>query len=182
MTENMPVRSWTLPFAATAALLGGCANDGKPLLVSGPATTAVAELRTPAGAPAGSATAVATTDGVRIEVAGVGLPPGPHGAHVHTVGRCDAPDFASALGHWNPAGTQHGTRNPQGPHAGDLPNLLIGTDGKGTLAITLPGGTYEGLMDADGAAFIIHAGADDLQSDPAGNSGGRIACGVFRPT
>lgn len=172
----------TLMMATAAALLAGCANDGEPAMVSGPATTAVAELRTPAGTPAGSATAVATLDGVRIEVAGVGLPPGPHGAHVHTVGRCDVPDFASALGHWNPSGTQHGTQNPQGPHAGDLPNLLIGTDGKGTLSITLPGGTYAGLMDTDGAAFIIHAGVDDLKSDPAGNSGGRIACGVFRPT
>lgn len=167
---------------ATVTLLAGCTSTAMaPAPVEG-ATTAVAELRTSAGAPAGSATAVAINGGVRIEVVGVGLPQGPHGAHVHTVGRCDAPDFASALGHWNPDGTQHGAQNPAGPHAGDLPNLLIGTDGRGTLAITLPGGSYAGLMDGDGAAFIIHAGIDDLASDPAGNSGGRIACGVFRPT
>lgn len=163
-------------------LVGACAADDLPLAPLQPATTAVAELRLASGSPAGSATATLVQGGVRIEVVGIGLPPGPHGVHVHTVGRCDAPDFASALGHWNPTAHQHGAQNPAGPHAGDLPNLLIGTDGRGTLAITLPGGTYEGLMDADGAAFIVHAGVDDLKTDPAGNSGGRIACGVFRAT
>jgi len=70
--------------------------------------------------------------------------------------------------------------NPQGPHEGDLPNLIIGTDGRGTLGITIPGATMAGLMDADGSAFVVHAGPDDLMTDPAGNSGGRIACGVFQ--
>lgn len=174
MTARLP--------ALLLPLLAGCASDDMVLAPLEPATTAVAELRTAAGTPAGSATAVATDRGMRIELVGVGLPQGPHGAHVHTVGRCDAPDFASALGHWNPGGTQHGSQNPAGPHAGDLPNLLIGTDGRGTLAITIPGARFADLIDEDGAAFIVHAAADDLRTDPAGNSGGRIACGVFRPT
>lgn len=176
------MRHRALAAMTMAAALAGCTKMAMDPAPVGGTTTAVAELRTASGTPAGSATAIATNRGVRIEVVGVGLPAGPHGAHVHTVGRCDAPDFASALGHWNPTAHQHGTQNPAGPHAGDLPNLLIGTDGRGTLALTLPSGTFASLMDEDGAAFIIHAGVDDLTSDPAGNSGGRIACGVFRPT
>ena len=108
------------------------------------------------------------------------LPPGTHGAHIHMVGRCDAPDFTTAGGHWNPTSKQHGTMNPAGPHEGDLPNLIVGTDGRGTLAITIPGATMAGLLDADGSAMVVHAGADDLRTDPSGNSGGRIACGVFQ--
>jgi Cu-Zn family superoxide dismutase len=94
-------------------------------------------------------------------------------------GKCDPPDFASAGGHWNPTGHQHGMKNPAGPHAGDMPNLDVGSDGRGHLVFTLPGGTYEGLMDEDGAAIVVHAKPDDLTTDPSGNSGGRIACGVF---
>ena len=70
--------------------------------------------------------------------------------------------------------------NPAGPHEGDLPNLVIGADGRGTLGITIPGGTLDGLLDADGGAIIVHASADDLMTDPSGNSGARIACGVFK--
>ena len=116
---------------------------------------------------------------MRVSLDASKLPPGTHGAHVHTTGRCDGPDFTTAGGHWNPTGMKHGTQNPMGPHAGDLPNLIVGADGRGSVAITLPSGTMAGLMDADGAAFVIHAGADDLKTDPSGNSGGRIACGVF---
>jgi Cu-Zn family superoxide dismutase len=96
------------------------------------------------------------------------------------VGRCDAPDFTSAGGHWNPTQKKHGTMNPQGPHQGDLPNLVIGSDGRGTIGAVIPGATLAGLLDADGAAMVIHAGPDDLMTDPSGNSGGRIACGVFQ--
>lgn len=141
--------------------------------------TATATLRTAANADVGTVTASETGDGVRIMIDARAMPAGPHGAHVHTTGRCDAPGFESAGGHWNPTSRQHGTANPAGPHAGDAPNLLIGTDGTGSLSITLPGGTMAGLLDGDGSAFMIHAGADDYRTDPSGNSGGRIACGVF---
>jgi len=126
------------------------------------------------------ATATEVAGGVRFTLDAKAMPPGTHGAHIHTVGRCDAPDFTTAGGHWNPTGMKHGSMNPQGPHEGDMPNLVIGTDGRGTIGMTIPGATMAGLLDADGAAFVVHAGPDDLMTDPAGNSGGRIACGVFQ--
>ncbi|MBW4331273.1 superoxide dismutase family protein [Stakelama sp. CBK3Z-3] len=142
---------------------------------------AVADLRGPDGGNMGSATATALADGrVRISIDAINLPPGPHGAHIHTVGQCTPPDFTSAGGHWNPTGSHHGVQDPKGPHAGDMPNLLVGTNGQASMAITLPAGTYAGMMDADGAAIVIHSGPDDLRTDPSGNSGSRIACGVFQ--
>lgn len=140
---------------------------------------ATAVLRTADGKEVGRATAREVPQGLRITVDARGVSEGEHGAHVHTIGKCDAPDFQTAGGHWNPLGTQHGSMNPAGPHGGDLPNLLIGKDGRGTLGVVIPKGTLAGLLDADGAALVIHAGRDDLMTDPSGNSGGRIACGVF---
>jgi Cu-Zn family superoxide dismutase len=166
----------TFSIAIAAAALAGCTTMSGG---SGAERTATAPLRTAAGADAGTVTATQAGDAIRIRIDARGMPAGIHGAHVHTTGRCDAPDFTTAGGHWNPAGKQHGTSNPAGPHAGDAPNLTIGADGSGTLSITLPGGTMDGLLDADGAAFVIHAGPDDYKTDPSGNSGGRIACGVF---
>ncbi len=164
--------------AIAATALAGCttttAGDEAPAQRS-----AVAPLRTAAGADVGSVTATQVDGGLRIAIDARGMPQGPHGAHIHTVGRCDAPDFTTAGGHWNPTARQHGTSNPAGPHVGDAPNLLIGTDGSGQLSITLPGGTLVGMLDADGSAFVIHAAADDYRTDPSGNSGARLACGVF---
>ena len=112
----------------------------------------------------------------------VGLSPGAHGVHLHTTGSCTAPDFASAGAHLNPGGHQHGTSNPAGPHLGDLPNITVGSAGTGTVSATLSG-TREDvlarLFDADGTAVVVHANADDYRTDPSGNSGGRIACGVL---
>ena len=141
---------------------------------------ASAPLLSATGASLGRATAREVAGGLRFTIDATGMPPGTHGAHVHMTGRCDAPDFTSAGGHWNPAMRQHGTLNPQGPHMGDLPNLVIGADGRGTLGITIPGATMSGLLNTDGSAMVVHAGADDLLTDPSGNSGVRIACGVFR--
>ncbi|WP_298673532.1 superoxide dismutase family protein [uncultured Sphingomonas sp.] len=165
---------------AGALALAGC-NEGKMETgapIAGGAH-AVAMLKSATGADVGRATATEVAGGLRVTVDARGLPPGTHGAHVHTTGRCDPPDFASAGGHWNPTGMKHGSMNPQGPHEGDLPNLVIDTGGRGTVALTIPGATMAGLLDADGAALVIHASADDLMTDPAGNSGARIACGVF---
>ncbi len=166
---------------AAALSLGACNDEGKMATgapVAG-APSAMANLMTATGTPVGRATATEVAGGVRFTIDAMGMPPGTHGAHVHMVGRCDAPDFATAGGHWNPTAMKHGTMNPQGPHQGDLPNLVIGNDGRGTIAATIPGATMAGLMDADGAAMVVHAGPDDLKTDPSGNSGGRIACGVF---
>lgn len=170
--------------AAAAMAVAGCAMNGDD--TAAPATTAAtapggasAVLRMADGTEVGRAVASEIAGGVRVSVDASKLPPGAHGVHVHTTGRCDGPDFTTAGGHWNPTTMQHGTQNPMGPHAGDMPNMTVGSDGRGKIAFTLPSGTMAGLMDADGAAFVVHAGADDYRTDPSGNSGGRIACGVF---
>lgn len=167
---------------ASALALAAC-NDksmetGAP--VAGGAK-AVATLRTAAGVDVGRATATDVAGGVRFTIDAKAMPPGTHGAHVHTVGRCDGPGFESAGGHWNPTMMKHGAMNPQGPHEGDLPNLVIDTGGRGTIGATIPGATIATLLDTDGAALVVHAGPDDLMTDPSGNSGARIACGVFQP-
>lgn len=174
------LRHVTTAVLAATALAGCTANQmGGTTAPAAEMRTATAMLRTAANADVGTVTATETAEGIRIMIDARGMPQGTHGAHVHTTGRCDAPGFESAGGHWNPTSRQHGTANPAGPHAGDAPNLMIGTDGSGSLSITLPSGTMAGLLDADGSAFMIHAGADDYRTDPSGNSGGRIACGVF---
>jgi superoxide dismutase, Cu-Zn family len=113
------------------------------------------------------------------------LPPGPHGIHFHAVGQCDgtAP-FASAGAHFNPGARKHGLDSPEGPHAGDLPMVVVGADGRATLnattdRVTLGSGPTS-LLDADGSALVLHAAADDQRTDPSGNSGARIACGVVK--
>ena len=161
--------------------LAGC--DDKSMETGTPlagGAHAVAILKTAAGADVGRVSASEVAGGLRFTIDAKTLPRGTHGTHVHAVGQCTGPDFASAGGHWNPTGMKHGSMNPQGPHEGDLPNLIIGTDGRGTIGITIPGATMAGRMDADGSAFVVHAGPDDMMTDPAGNSGGRIACGVFQ--
>jgi Cu-Zn family superoxide dismutase len=165
-----------------AVLAAGCAPNDGPAGGGRYAAghfRAEALLRTAAGGDAGSAVAAEHNGGIHVTIKVKGVPPGIHGVHVHAVGKCEAPDFASAGGHWNPVSKQHGTLNPAGPHAGDLPNLEVDASGNGTLTMMLPGGTYEGLLDEDGSALVMHAGPDDLKTDPSGNSGGRIACGVF---
>ena len=165
---------------STAALAACAPKDevavGSP--VAGGAR-AVAMLKTGTGADAGRATATEVAGGIRYTLDVKGLPAGTHGAHIHTVGRCDAPDFTTAGGHWNPTAMKHGSMNPQGPHEGDLPNLIVDSAGRGTIGMTVPGATMAQMLDADVAAIVVHAGPDDLMTDPSGNSGGRIACGVF---
>jgi superoxide dismutase, Cu-Zn family len=156
---------------------GNSRQDNRPV--------ASATLLRSDGAPAGMASVqrVGREFVLRVEVRG--LSAGLHGIHVHAVGRCNPPDFASAHGHWNPGGRAHGAANPNGKHAGDLPNLQVDASGIGRGAFPLDaaatGAGAEGLLDGDGAAVVIHAAADDLRSDPSGNSGARIACGVLMP-
>lgn len=117
-----------------------------------------------------------TRSGTRITVRAQELPLGEHGLHLHAVGRCDTPDFASAGGHWNPLGRQHGHLNPQGAHLGDLPNLTVSANGRGAIDYLL---SEYSLADGDGTSLVIHARPDDFRTDPIGNSGGRIACAVL---
>ncbi|MEQ1508965.1 MAG: superoxide dismutase family protein [Sphingopyxis sp.] len=109
------------------------------------------------------------------------FPQGIYGMHIHAVGRCDAPGFTSAGPHWNPTLRQHGRLNPSGAHSGDMPNLTVSERGIAYAEMPLRGElTGEGgLLDADGAAVVIHASADDERTDPSGNSGTRIACAVL---
>ena len=158
---------------------GTDADNGAPVMAS-----ATADLRDASGRAMGTATATQAGDAIRIRVDGMNLPAGAHGAHVHMTGQCTAPGFESAGGHWNPTGADHGKDNPAGMHKGDLPNILIGTNGGGTLEYSIPdagvSGSGDAMLDVDGAAMVIHAGPDDYRTDPSGNSGARIACGVFR--
>lgn len=122
--------------------------------------------------------------GIEVRVQAAGLPAGHYGVHIHAVGRCEGPAFESAGPHWNPTGRRHGRLNPEGHHLGDLDNLDVDESGAGRLEFridgALPGGE-QGLFDADNAAIVIHAAADDYRTDPSGNSGARIACGVLSP-
>jgi Cu-Zn family superoxide dismutase len=145
--------------------------------------SATAEMRSASGVRHGVLTLERSPAGVRIDGALTGVPPGVHGIHFHQVGRCDPPDFETAGVHLNPAGTQHGLQNPRGPHAGDLPNVTANTAGQmvvdiATARVTLDADPRVGLFDSDSTALVIHANADDQRTDPSGNSGARIACGV----
>lgn len=143
---------------------------------------ASAEMKDRDGKVVGLARLSEGPGGVRIRVEGKGLKPGLHAVHVHAVGKCDAPAFTSAGGHFNPAGRKHGLKNMEGAHAGDLPNMLVVKDGSGHFevladALTLRPGPLS-VFDADGSAVVIHAGVDDYATDPTGNAGDRAACGV----
>jgi Cu-Zn family superoxide dismutase len=149
-------------------------------------TRAHADLKDSAGKSIGSTVLSERGNGVLITVNVKGLPQGLHAVHVHAVGKCDGPAFTSAGGHFNPLSKKHGFKNPDGPHAGDLPDMYVNKDGVGRYealmeSIMLSAGETS-VFDADGSAIIVHATADDNVTDPAGNSGDRIACGVITRT
>jgi Cu-Zn family superoxide dismutase len=137
------------------------------------------------GAKVGTANLKAVKDGVQISVNVTGLAAGDHGIHVHTAGKCEGPAFTTAGGHFNPTSAHHGMNNTADPHPhlGDLPNLKVDASGKGSATMVAKGVILgEGansLFHDGGTALVIHAKADDLMSDPSGNSGDRIACGVI---
>lgn len=172
------MRSLTLTLLAATASLTACApNEGGRNFVA-----ARGPLLNGAGTDVGIATIDRLPDGsMTLTLVTTGIAAGTYGAHVHMVGRCDAPAFTSAGAHWNPTSRQHGRLNPAGSHHGDLPNLMVAPDGRGRLSAALPG-QFEGpggLFDADGAALVVHAQPDDERTDPTGNSGNRIACALL---
>ena len=160
--------------AATAACTSVPDNASVPV--------GTAAILTSEGKAIGHAHLTALGDTLSLTVKVQGMPQGINGMHLHTTGACEAPGFMSAGGHLNPDSREHGLHNPRGSHLGDLPNLEIGADGVASVSLTLPGSRAELepiLFDADGTALVIHAAPDDLVTDPTGNSGARIACGVL---
>lgn len=145
--------------------------------------TANAKIINTEGKEVGEATLTQAAKGVVIHVRLFGMPEGEHAIHIHEVGQCQPP-FKTAGGHFNPAGHEHGIKNPKGEHAGDLPNLFVPKSGTletdlFTDAVTVTPGKRS-VFDSNGSAIVIHAVADDYKSNPAGNAGDRIACGVIK--
>jgi Cu-Zn family superoxide dismutase len=168
---------------ATLVLAAACSHG-----VTGglnPKPFASGTFRNAAGDRVGLATLTDSAGTVRLGVSASQLSPGPHGLHFHAQGTCTPPDFTSAGSHLNPDGRKHGRLNPEGPHLGDLPNLIAGSDGSAdtsfTVAHDLAGSGARSLLQPGGTALVIHAKADDERTDPSGNSGDRVACAVIEP-
>jgi superoxide dismutase, Cu-Zn family len=149
------------------------------------AASAHAKIANAQGKEIGSAKITSTADGVKISVKVSDLTAGEHGIHIHNVGKCEGPAFTTAGGHFNPTSAHHGTKNTQDPHPhlGDLQNLVVSDKGKGDATFMVTGATLgdgpNSLFHDGGTSLVIHAKADDYTSDPSGNSGDRIACGVI---
>lgn len=146
-------------------------------------SSAHADLIDAQGQKIGTARLTQTADGVKIDVRVSQLPQGTHAFHIHTAGKCEVPDFKSAGGHFNPTGKQHGKDNPLGAHAGDMSNFEVGAGGTARFsiintAVTLGDGANS-LFHEGGSALVIHEKADDYKTDPTGNAGNRLACGVI---
>jgi Cu-Zn family superoxide dismutase len=167
-------RSAAVAAAALALLL--------PVAGRAEARAARAVLKNARGERVGMALLVAERGKVTLSLRVHDLPPGKHGLHLHAVGKCEGPDFQSAGPHWNPTGRTHGAKSPGGHHLGDLPNLEVGADGKGALRAVLAdvrlGEGPNSLFGPEGTAVVVHEKADDETTDPSGNSGPRIACGL----
>ncbi|WP_348264164.1 superoxide dismutase family protein [Telmatobacter sp. DSM 110680] len=165
--------------------LAGLALFSAALPSAAATKSAHADIVNAQGTKIGTAKIAAAGKGVKIVVTISQLTPGEHGIHIHTVGKCEGPAFTSAGGHFNPTSAHHGTHNTQDPHPhlGDLMNLTVDQNGKAKATFLAKGVTLgdgsESLFHDGGTSLVIHAKADDLMSDPSGNSGDRIACGVI---
>jgi Cu-Zn family superoxide dismutase len=168
---------------ATVALAAACSHGSTA--GTSPRPFASGTFRDTAGERVGLATLTDSAGAVRLGVSVSQLSPGPHGMHFHAQGTCTPPDLTSAGPHFNPDGRKHGRLNPEGPHLGDLPNLIAGPDGSAdtsfTVADDLAGAGARSVRQPGGTALVIHAKPDDERTDPSGNSGDRVACAVIEP-
>jgi Cu-Zn family superoxide dismutase len=167
---------------AAALMLWGAATLATAAPKPAATPTATAELKSADGKDVGKVTLTQARDGVRLKLALKGLPPGDHAFHVHAVGKCEPP-FTSAGPHFNPEQKKHGLKSPEGHHAGDMSNIKVPANGNLTLTmvnkdITLEKGKPNSLFQDGGTAIVIHANKDDEVTDPTGNAGDRIACGI----
>jgi Cu-Zn family superoxide dismutase len=168
------------------ALVAGCSHGGTPDTGGpGPRSIAAGTFHNAAGERVGLATLGDSAGTLRLGISASQLSPGQHGLHFHAQGTCTPPEFASAGAHFNPDQRKHGRLNPDGPHLGDLPNLIVGDDGSADTTFAVPSALAEpgpsSLLQPGGTAVVIHAGADDERTDPSGNSGDRVACAVLEP-
>jgi Cu-Zn family superoxide dismutase len=183
----MGIRGLGATAIVVAVVLGGCAhrsgttagNDSMGEAAGAPAASARIEARS-GSEVAGTADFIPLEDGrVRVVVNLTGLTPGPHGLHLHETGDCSAEDASSAGSHWNPTGEAHGGPDAPEHHAGDFGNVIAGDDGQANVVLETDAFSVGGENDVVGRAIIVHAQADDLTTQPTGNSGGRVGCGVI---
>jgi len=143
------------------------------------ADTAKAILSDPEGNEVGTVSLRAVPSGVLLDANFTALPEGAHAFHIHGIGKCEPPSFKSAGGHYNPGDDQHGLENPAGPHAGDMPNIHVPENGKLRIEVLNQMVNLPDLLGGEGTSIVLHEDADDYVSDPAGDAGPRIACGVI---
>lgn len=164
-----------------AAALASTACGGTPKTPQVVPQAANAHLIDSQGRETGTASVLLSKGGGLLVLKLWGVAPGVHGLHLHTTGMCDPPGFLSADAHYNPQKRQHGSRNPQGPHAGDLPNVVARGDSTVDTTLAIPADLVRAIGPGAAAkALVVHAGPEDLKTDPSGNSGPRIACGVLQ--